>query len=112
MTPTPPREEAPKGESGQLVTASHYGRKDGFAGRKTASGEAFDPNALTAAHRSYPFGSMLEVSNPENGKKVRVRVNDRGPFVKGRTLDLSARAAEELGLTDDGVAKVNMRRVE
>jgi rare lipoprotein A len=98
-------------DQGELVTASLYGKRDGLAGKKTASGETFDPNAYTCAHRSLPFGTMLEVSNPDNGKTVSVRVNDRGPFVKGRTLDLSARAAQELGITSEGVAKVHMRRL-
>ncbi len=91
--------------SGRTMTlrTSFYGTKDGFAGRKTASGELFDPNALACAHRSLPFGTLLRVSNPGNGRSVTVRVNDRGPFVKGRELDLSVAAAREVGMRNDGV---------
>ena len=88
------------------MTASHYGRNDGLEGKRTASGEVFRSDGLTAAHKTLPFGTKLEVTNPKNGKRVTVRVNDRGPFVKGRELDLSAKAAEELGVQNKGVAEV------
>lgn len=86
--------------------ASYYGRK--FHGRRTANGERFDMNDLTAAHRTLPFGSKVEVTNPRNGRKVVVRINDRGPFVKGRTIDLSRAAATELGMISRGHASVEL----
>jgi peptidoglycan lytic transglycosylase len=86
--------------------ASWYGQP--HQGLKTASGEAFDMNKLTAAHRTLPFGTRLRVTNVENGKSVVVRVNDRGPHVAGRVLDLSYRAAQALGMTDAGVARVEV----
>ena len=101
-----------KGSKGKPMVASHYGAGDGLDGKKTASGETFNADALTAAHKSLPFGTELMVVNPENGKSVKVRVNDRGPYVKGRQLDLSEQAAEELGLTKDGVKKVVVTPVE
>jgi len=82
------------------------------AGRPTASGEAYDPNDLTAASRTLPLGSMVEVTNPSNGRSVKVRINDRGPYVRGRSIDLSKRAAEEIGLTEKGVGRVKIRRIE
>ena len=82
------------------------------AGRPTASGEVYDPNELTAASKTLPLGSTVEVTNPSNGRSVRVRINDRGPYVKGRSIDLSKRAAEEIGLTEKGVGKVKIRRVD
>src|SRR4029453_9353734 len=84
--------------------ASWYGQQ--HQGRKTASGEAYDMNRLTAAHRTFPFGTRLRVTNVENGRRVVVRVNDRGPHVDGRILDLSHRAATTLGMIDAGVARV------
>src|SRR5919112_5228319 len=88
-----------------LVTASYY-----WQGQKTASGERFNPHGLTAAHRSLPFGTKLRVVNPRNGRAVTVRVTDRGPFIKGRSLDLSLGAAKVLGITAQGVARVAMYR--
>ncbi len=85
--------------------ASFYGGK--FHGRKTASGERFDQNDMTCAHRTLPFGTKLEVTNPSNGQTVNVIVNDRGPFKKNRVLDLSKAAASKLGIT--GLAKVFYR---
>ncbi len=97
-------------EEGQ---ASWYGGNgDGFAGKPTASGELFDPQDLTAAHRTLPLGTLLQVENMENGRAVTVRVNDRGPFVKGRILDLSKRAAQVLGYSGQGTAKVRIRAVD
>jgi len=78
------------------VSASWYG--DEFRGKRTASGETFNPQNLTAAHRTLPFGTCLVVGNPGNGKSVNVRVNDRGPFVRGRVLDLAAGAARAIGM--------------
>lgn len=84
--------------------ASWYG--PGFQGRRTASGERFNMNALTAAHRELPFGTQLKVTHLENGKSITVTVNDRGPFVKGRVLDLSREAAKQIGMLGSGHAEV------
>jgi len=89
---------------------SWYG--PGFHGRRTASGEVFDTHALTAAHRTLPFGSQLEVTNVKSGKTIRVRVNDRGPFSHGRILDLSYAAASYLDIVRTGVATVQLRLVD
>jgi rare lipoprotein A len=86
--------------------ASWYGKQ--FAGKKTASGELFDPNALTAAHRTLKFGTCVLVELLSNGKTVEVRVTDRGPFVKDRIIDLSEEAARQIGLIDEGVGKVRL----
>ena len=86
--------------------ASYYSYEMG--GRKTANGEIFDPNALTAASRTFPFGTRLKVTNKKNGKYVVVRVNDRGPYIKGRTLDLSYAAAEQIDMVQSGVAEVEI----
>jgi rare lipoprotein A len=88
----------------QRGKASFYAKH--FKGRKTASGERLHPDSLTCAHRSFPFGTMLRVYNPANGRSVVVRVTDRGPFVRGRIIDLSWRAAKELGIIGHGVATV------
>ncbi len=96
----------------QIVQATFYGKKDGTKGKKTASGEKFDPNKLTAAHRTLPFGTKVEVENPDNGKKVEVEVNDRGPFSGKSKIDLSYGAAKELGVTKEGRANVKMKVVE
>ena len=88
--------------------ASFYALK--FTGRKTASGERMHHDSLTCAHRTYPFGTMLKVTNPANGKSVIVRVTDRGPYVKGRIIDLSARAAREIGIIAQGIAPVIVER--
>lgn len=86
---------------------SWYG--EGWHGRRTASGEIFDLSELSAAHRRLPFGTWLQVTNLNNGKSVNVRVNDRGPFKRGRTLDLSKEAARQLGFLRDGTAQVEVR---
>lgn len=75
-------------------------------------GEKYDPNELTAAHRTLPFGTRLRVTNVANGRSVTVRINDRGPFVSGRTVDVSYSAAEKLGIIERGVAKVKMDVVQ
>lgn len=90
--------------------ASWYGEK--FHGRRTANGEIYDMNKLTAAHRTLPFGTLVEVTNLENDQKVTVVINDRGPFAKGRILDLSKEAARQLGFLEAGVAKVEVRVLE
>jgi len=86
--------------------ASWYGQR--HQGRATASGEVFDMTKLTAAHRTMPFGTRLRVTNVENGRSVVVRVNDRGPWVNDRVLDVSLAAARALGMTGDGVTKVEI----
>jgi len=86
--------------------ASFYSNQ--FHGRKTASGETFNSGKLTAAHPSLPFGTWVRVTNLRNGKDVIVRINDRGPFVKGRIIDLSTSAAKEIGLTKSGTARVKL----
>ena len=93
----------------QTGLASWYGRQ--FHGRKTASGETFDMNGLTAAHRSLPFNCYVKVTNKTNGKSVVVKVNDRGPFHGNRVLDLSYGAAKQLGITNKGVGNVSIERV-
>lgn len=103
--------EAPE-PAGKLIQVSFYGDGDGFDGKRTASGEVFNKELLTAAHRSLPFGTIVEVRDLRTGKSVRVRVNDRGPFVKGRSLDLSSAAARALGVQGDGVRQLEMRVVQ
>lgn len=89
--------------------ASWYGEP--FHGRKTANGERFDKNRLSAAHTTLPLPSLVEVTNLENGRRLVLRVNDRGPFVGDRLIDLSEAAAEELGFKEDGLAEVEVRFV-
>lgn len=93
----------------QSGKASFYSMK--FTGRQTASGERLHHDSLTCAHRTYPFGTMLKVTNPANDKVVYVRVTDRGPYVKGRIIDLSVRAARELGIIAQGIAPVIVERI-
>ena len=88
----------------QKGKASFYAQK--FHGRKTASGERLHRDSMTCAHRTYPFGTKLKVYNPANGRSVVVRVTDRGPYARGRIIDLSWRAAKELGIISQGVATV------
>lgn len=91
-------------------TASYY--SDKFQGRKTASGERYDRNALTAAHRTLPFNTMVEVENLDNGKCVIVRINDRGPHKKNRIIDLSYEAAKRIDLVEKGMCMVSVRVVK
>ncbi|GEJ55804.1 septal ring lytic transglycosylase RlpA family protein [Anaeromyxobacter diazotrophicus] len=100
-SPKPARPEAPRGETG---LASYYAR--GLHGRLTASGERYDRHALTCAHRRYPFGTLLRVTDLESGRSVVVRVTDRGPFAEGRIVDLSYAAARALGMLERGLARV------
>jgi len=88
--------------------ASWYGGRDGFDGKPTASGEIYDSSLLTAAHRELPLGTIVDVTNLDNEKTVRVRINDRGPFVAGRVIDLSQAAAREIGLLSPGVGPVRL----
>lgn len=92
--------------------ASWYGgNNDGFAGNLTANQEIYDPSALTCAHRTLPFGTLVHVENLTNDKCVILRVNDRGPFINGRILDISHRAAQELGILDSGTTDIRLHTV-
>lgn len=95
-------------KSGTMI-ASWYGPK--FHGKQTANTEKYNQMALTAAHKTLPFGTMLRVTNPLNGKQVIVRINDRGPYIKGRDLDLSKGAALQLGMIEKGVIKVEIEKL-
>jgi rare lipoprotein A len=101
--PAPPPEQASFSQEG---IASWYGKT--HQGRLTASGERFDTHKLTAAHRSLPLGTVVRVTNLDNGRMLKLRVNDRGPYIKGRILDLSDAAATALGLKEDGTAPVRI----
>lgn len=90
----------------QRGKASYYSKK--ATGARTSSGERLHHDSLTCAHRTHPFGTMLKVTNPQNGKSVIVKVTDRGPFGRGRIIDLSWRAAKELGMLSQGVAMVTV----
>jgi rare lipoprotein A len=102
----PPRPPAP-GWTEEGV-ASWYGGRDGFEGKPTASGEIYDSSLLTAAHRELPLGTVVDVTNLGNAKTVRVRINDRGPFVFGRVIDLSHAAAAKIGLIGPGTGPVRV----
>lgn len=91
----------------QKGKASYYADK--FNGRKTASGERFRNSKLTAAHKTLPFGTKVKVTNLRTGESVKVRINDRGPFVAGRIIDLSKKAAKRIGIRDEGVGNVEIR---
>ena len=111
-TVTPRKQRTRVAARSQSTTAS-----DGTAsfyrhGSRTASGENFNPNELTAAHRTLPFGTKVRVTNVSTGKSVTVRVNDRGPFVRGRVIDVSHAAAQSIGMTGQGVAKVKLDVVQ
>ena len=93
----------------QSGKATFYAKR--ATGARTANGERLHHDSMTCAHRTFPFGTLLQVSNPKNGKSVVVRVNDRGPFVRGRIIDLSWGAAKELGIIAQGVAMVEVRKV-
>ncbi|MGO9453785.1 MAG: septal ring lytic transglycosylase RlpA family protein [Candidatus Binataceae bacterium] len=97
-------------EPSKEVRASYQGNAQ--AGHLTASGERYDPSDLTAASRTLPIGSSVIVTNPTTGRSVKVRINDRSPYAGGRSLDLSKRAAEKIGLTDKGIARVEVKRVD
>lgn len=97
-----------RAQAPQTGKASFYAKK--LTGRMTASGERLHHDSLTCAHRTYPFGTMLRVTNPANGKSVIVRVTDRGPYVRGRIIDLSVRAAREIGIIAQGIAPVIVER--
>jgi rare lipoprotein A len=108
-TPASTRDAAPRVEV-QVGYATWYGGK--LAGHRTASGERFDPRQMTAAHRTLPLGTWVEVTRVDSGQRVRVRINDRGPFGhEGRVIDLSRAAAETLDMRRLGVARVEIRIV-
>lgn len=111
VAPMPAVEESAQAQRASVVyvqkgQASWYG--PGFHGRKTASGERFNQHALTAAHRKLPLGTRATVVNLANGKSVEVEINDRGPYARGRILDLSKAAAERLGMKHSGTAPVRL----
>ena len=91
----------------EVGIASWYG--PGFDGRHTANGEIYDMNGISAAHKTLPFGTIVQVVDLSTGKSVVVRINDRGPFIDGRIIDLSKGAAEKLGIIDKGITKVGLR---
>ena len=103
--PIPPRRRAGWSQEG---LASWYGGDDGFEGKPTASGEIYDSSRLTAAHRDLPLGTIVDVTGTDSGKTVRVRINDRGPFVHGRVIDLSREAARRIDLLGPGVGPVRL----
>lgn len=92
-----------------VMTASWYGPR--FHGKTTANGEIYNQQALTAAHKSLPFGTLLQITNLRNGKSAVVRINDRGPFVDGRDLDLSKGTAKSLGIIHKGVVRVKVQEI-
>ncbi|MBI3800224.1 MAG: septal ring lytic transglycosylase RlpA family protein [Deltaproteobacteria bacterium] len=94
-------------QSGQLGVASWYG--PGFHGNPTANGEIYNQNALTAAHPTLPLGTQVQVTNLANGKSVQVRINDRGPYIHGRAIDLSRGAAQKLGMVKPGISRVRIK---
>ncbi len=112
LTPPPAARDALPREPEDTVSASFtglaswYGRR--FHGRRTASGEHYDMAAMTAAHKTLPFGSRVRVTNLDNGRSVVVVINDRGPFVKRRVIDVSRAAAQELGFINHGLANVRI----
>jgi rare lipoprotein A len=101
--------EAPEAKLIGEGQASYYGNE--LAGNRTASGERFNPRALTAAHRSLPLGSKVRVTNKTNGKSVIVRINDRGPFVKSRLIDVSYAAAQQISMIRSGHARVKLELI-
>lgn len=94
------------GKDNERGLASWYGNE--YHGRTTASGEVFNEWGMTAAHRKLPFGTVVRVTNRKNGERVTVTINDRGPFIRGRIIDLSRGAAEEIGMVRDGVVPVDV----
>jgi rare lipoprotein A len=101
-------EKAYRTTSSQSGMASYYGSE---SGSQTASGARFNPNAMTAAHRTLPFGTKVRVTNKNNGRSVIVTINDRGPFIRGRIIDLSTAAAGVIGMKGAGVARVTVERL-
>jgi rare lipoprotein A (peptidoglycan hydrolase) len=111
VAPRPAVEPAPvSSAAGRVTIASWYG--PGFIGQRTASGEVYHRDDLTAASRSLPLGTRVQVTNLNTGRAVVVRINDRGPYVRGRGIDLSQRAAERIGLNHSGIARVSVTRLD
>jgi len=113
FAPPPAKSEAAassKSRFSQQGKASFYAHK--HHGRRTANGERHDQHAMVAAHPSLPFGTRVRVTNLQNQKQVIVRINDRGPFVRGRIIDLSRAAAEGVGMIDKGIARVRIETLE
>jgi rare lipoprotein A (peptidoglycan hydrolase) len=108
--PAPQPEHAQPPRAPHVTVASWYG--PGFIGQRTASGEIYHRNDLTAASRSLPLGTRVQVTNLNTGRSVVVKINDRGPYVRGRGIDLSERAAERIGLNHSGVARVSVTRLD
>jgi rare lipoprotein A len=107
------RREPPVGSVKQALQRSGDGLASFYGSdQQTASGERFNPRAMTAAHRTLPFGTKVRVTNVRSGRTVTVRINDRGPFIPGRVIDLSQAAAEELGIVGHGIAKVKLDVVQ
>ena len=106
QVPVPPSKPARIGWT-ETGIASWYGNP--YDGRRTSSGEIFDMERLTAAHRTLPFNTWLEVTNLSNGKRVEVRITDRGPFINGRIIDLSLGAAREIDMIREGVVRVRIK---
>jgi rare lipoprotein A len=100
-------QEPPGAPPCESMVATYYSKR--FHGRRTASGETYDHYALTCAHKNLPFQTLLKVTNPQTGQSVNVRVNDRGPFTRGRDLDLSYAAAKEIGMLAAGVIPVEVQ---
>ncbi len=112
---TKPSKKIPKYDKSKKTIkgiSSFYGLNDGFHGKLTANGEVFDMNAMTAAHKTLPLGSLVRVTNLENDKSVTVRINDRGPYVQGRILDCSYGVARDLGFVKKGTASVRIDVIE
>ena len=107
-TPTPKAAPVEEGFTEKGI-ASWYGEP--YHGRRTASGEVYDMHRMTAAHKTLPFGSIVKVDRRDTGADVKVRINDRGPFIEGRIIDLSFAAAKKIGLDRDGVAPVKIKVV-
>ena len=102
--------ETPSGDYRAEGKASYYGAR--HQGKRTASGERFNQNALTAAHRTLPFGTRVRVTNLRNDRTVVVRINDRGPYGRGRIIDVSRKAAEALGMLRSGVVPVRVESLD
>ena len=112
--PPPPPPKPPPVAAPEQPTFSEEGLASWYGadhdGHVTASGEIFDMQAMTAAHRSLSFNTIVRVTNLKNGRMVKVRINDRGPYAKGRIIDLSAKAARGLGIADGGTVRVRIER--
>ena len=110
LTPTASAQQAAAKRQPIKGKASFYAKR--ATGARTANGERLHHDSLTCAHRTFPFGTMLRVKNPSNGRQVVVRVTDRGPYIRGRIIDLSWRAAKELGIIAQGVAMVEIEKID